>query len=114
MSQRSTAVEPRSPPRHRGRQYPGRRTLRVGSPPRDTKRSRCMSSHMRLIDAQGAQLSLDESREPGSVFLVELLQRFDLLLQRFTLRVQAPGNILILLLGLMLEFIGIRLGIFCN
>jgi hypothetical protein len=70
-----------------------------------------LGAHLWLVDPEGAQLSLHESREPGPVVLVEMLQRLDLLLQRFTLRGQAPDDVLISLLGLMLEFIGVRLGV---
>jgi len=69
---------------------------------------------MRLVDPEGTQLSLHESPEPGSVLLVKLLQRFDLLLQRFTLGGQARDGVSVSLLGSMPEFIGILLRIFRN
>jgi hypothetical protein len=58
------------------------------------------------------QLTLHERPEPGPVVPVELLQRFDLLLQRCTLGCQATDEVLVSLLGFALESIGIRLGIF--
>jgi hypothetical protein len=57
-------------------------------------------------------LSLHESGEPGAVVPVECLQRLDLPLQRLTLGGQTPDDVLIALLSLVLEFIGIRLGVF--
>jgi len=41
--------------------------------------------NVRLLDPQGAQLSLQERDLPGPVLPVEFLQRFNLLLQCFTL-----------------------------
>ena len=66
---------------------------------------------LRLIDPQGAQLGLHESQEPGPVVPVEFLQRFDLLLQPFTLGDQVPDHLFVPLLGLTLQSIGARLRI---
>jgi hypothetical protein len=68
----------------------------------------------RLFDAEGAQLTLHERPEPGPVVPLELLQGFDLLLQRCALGSQATDGILVSLPGFPLESIGIRLGIVGN
>jgi hypothetical protein len=61
--------------------------------------------------AQGAQLTLHERRKAGPVVPVELLQRIDLLLQRGALGIQAPDDVVISLLRLMVEPSGMSLGI---
>ena len=71
-------------------------------------------AYYKVIDPEGAQLSLHESREPGPVVPVEDLQRFDLLLKALTLGGQAPDHVLVPLLGLMLEFVGVRLGVLAD
>jgi hypothetical protein len=68
-----------------------------------------LSVDVGLIDPQGAQLGLHESQEPGPVVPVEFLQRFDLLLQRFTLGGQVSDHLFVPLLGLTLQSIGARL-----
>jgi len=73
-----------------------------------------LSVHMRLVNPEGTQLTLHEGGKPGPVVPVELLQRLDLPLQRFTFGGQAPHHVVITLLGSMLELVGIRLGFFGN
>lgn len=65
--------------------------------------------HPRLVDPQGTQLTLHERLKPGPVLPVEPLQRFDLLLKRLPFGGQAPDNVLVALLGEMLELISLRL-----
>jgi hypothetical protein len=65
--------------------------------------------HPRLVDPQGTQLTLHESLEPGPILPIEPLQRFDLLLKHLALGGQAADNILVALLGEMLELVSLRL-----